>query len=307
MIPKILHYCFGLSADYGGIPWGLSHYVCMRSAVERIKPTQVFFYCEYEPMGPWWRLSQGLVTVVRIKAPREIFGNPVHHPAHRADVVRLQKLLETGGIYLDADVFVHRDFDDLLDHSVVLAKEGDNNREIGLCNAVILSEPNAPFLRKWYSAYKTFRSGGHDSFWNEHSVQLPARLAKDFPDEVTVLPKTAFFWPFWNDTGLEALFVSSDPILPADRYANHLWESKAWERYLLDLTPGRVRSVNSNFNFWARPMVSTLPDNFGKLGITARLIRGIKSIIKYAMPKVRNRIRRINRTIIEIVSSTLGR
>ena len=37
----------------------------------------------------------------------------------------MQRLIEHGGIYLDADVLVHRDFDDLLGESVVLGREGD--------------------------------------------------------------------------------------------------------------------------------------------------------------------------------------
>jgi mannosyltransferase OCH1-like enzyme len=57
-------------------------------------------------------------------------------------VVRLQKLIEHGGIYLYADVLVQRDFDDLLSERVVLGCEGER----GMANAVILSQPNAPFL-----------------------------------------------------------------------------------------------------------------------------------------------------------------
>src|SRR5215475_10420182 len=113
MIPKILHYCFGMSPDFGGKPWSLIHHVCVRSAVRHIRPSEVFLYCEYEPSGPWWELTRPLVTVQKIEGPRAIFGNPLLHPAHQADVVRVEKLLETGGIYLDADVFVHKSFDAL--------------------------------------------------------------------------------------------------------------------------------------------------------------------------------------------------
>jgi len=190
MIPKILHYCFGMTSDFGGKPWSLVHYACVRSAVERIAPSQVFIYCEHEPRGPWWRLTREMVTPIRIRAPRSIFGNPVEHPAHRADIVRLEKLIEFGGIYLDADVFVHRSFDDLLDNSVVMGEELLEG-EKGLCNAVILAESNARFLNKWYCEYSSFRSKGRDEYWNEHSVKLPHRLATDFSDEVSVLPHTA--------------------------------------------------------------------------------------------------------------------
>jgi hypothetical protein len=104
-------------------------------------------------------------------------------------VVRLQKLIEHGGIYLYADVLVQRDFDDLLSERVVLGCEGER----GMANAVILSQPNAPFLVRWLEAYRNFRSSGGDEFWSEHSVVLPAKLAGAYSQEVTILSKKAFF------------------------------------------------------------------------------------------------------------------
>ena len=88
-IPRVLHYTFGMAADFGGQPWSLVHHVCLKSAIARIRPEQVYFYYEYEPTGPWWALTHDLVTLVQITAPREIFGTPLAHVAHRSDVVRL--------------------------------------------------------------------------------------------------------------------------------------------------------------------------------------------------------------------------
>ena len=74
MIPKVLHYCFGMAPDFGGKPWSLIHYVGVASAIRHIKPKAAYFYYEYEPSGPWWELTKPLVTPVKIDAPREIFG-----------------------------------------------------------------------------------------------------------------------------------------------------------------------------------------------------------------------------------------
>src|SRR6476620_6963252 len=122
-VPKIVHYTFGLAADFGGKPWSLVHYVCVKSAIERLRPDDVFFYYAFEPTGPWWELTRRLVNPVIVEELHEIFGRPLVHVAHRSDVVRLQKLIEYGGIYLDADVLVKRDFDNLLEHSAVLGQE----------------------------------------------------------------------------------------------------------------------------------------------------------------------------------------
>lgn len=262
-IPKVLIYCFGMAADFGGKPWSLGHYVCVRSAIDRIKPDRVLFFYEHEPSGPWWDLTRGFVDPVEIPAPREIFGNPVDHPAHRADIVRLEKLIELGGIYLDSDVFVHRSFDDLLDHATVLGAEG-KGRSIGMANAVILAEPGASFLRRWYDEYKTFR-GSAQKHWNEHSVKLPSQLARHHPGEVAILPYRAFFWPTWTVAHLSMIFDSAAPIVSQDTYATHLWEGKSW-RYLRNLTPGDVRRHDTNFHRWARPYVADLDDDFGVRG-----------------------------------------
>jgi Methyltransferase domain/Glycosyltransferase sugar-binding region containing DXD motif len=267
VIPKILHFCFGLSPNGGD--WGLVHYACIKSAVERIKPEQALLYFEHRPRGPFWDLTTKFVECIQIIAPRTIFGNPLNHYAHRADVLRLQKLIETGGIYLDCDVFVHRGFDDLLENSVVLGQEGDTEL-VGLCNAVILAEPNAPFLTRWYSKYKNFRSGGADPFWNEHSAKLPRQLAAAHPEELTILGPRAFFWPHWDHEGLRRLFASSNPIPSSGVYANHLWESRAWSEYLRNLTPARVRRIDSNFHHWLRPLIVDLPDDLGAPSFAAR-------------------------------------
>jgi len=293
MIPRILHYCFGMARDFGGRPWSLMHYVCLRSAVEHLKPARVNFYCQYEPRGPWWSLTRELVEVVNIKAPRAIYGNPVLHYAQRADIVRLEKLIEHGGIYLDADVFVHRDFGDLLEHHVVFGMEGENLAQ-GLCNAVILAEPGAPFLRRCHDQYRSFRSKGTDEFWVEHSVLLPAQLARQFPQELHILPQEAFFWASWDREGMRLIFESREPLPRSGTYATHLWENNAWEQYLKGLLPGAVRKKEGNFHRWARPYLESLPDGYGSPSLVESVRRGVRAAVGRQLPPVlRERIKRM--------------
>jgi hypothetical protein len=261
-IPKILHYCFGFSPNFGGKPLSLIHYVCIRSAVERLQPKAAYLYYEFEPTGPWWDKVRELVTPIKTKAPREIFGRPLEHPAHRADITRLEKLIEHGGIYLDTDVFVHKSFDHLLNNSTVLGREGEEQHN-KLCNAVILSQAQAPFLTRWYDEYRDFRGKGRGLFWNEHSVLRPAILAERYPSDITILSNRAFFWPLFFPNDLKSIFNSCDEIVGEQTLATHLWENKAWRKYLELLTPGKVRSRDSNFNHWARPMLEGIDDDFG--------------------------------------------
>ena len=293
MIPKTLHYCFGMAPDFGGKPWSLIHYACVKSAIERIKPKDVFFYCEFEPTGPWWELTREMVTVEKIKAPVQVFGNALLHPAHRADIVRLENLLSVGGIYLDADVFVHRNFDPLLRFSTVLGEQRVKGTVTGLCNAVILAEPRAPFLEKWYSSYDSFRSRGYDDHWDEHSVKIPYQLSKEYPTEIMTLPDRAFFWPTFMAEDLKKIFVSPEALDLSAAYATHLWETFAWNRYLEHLTPKRVRKLDSNFHYWVRPMVESLPDDYGTptaAALAARAVRRLRSGTRRALRSLFRRI-----------------
>ena len=290
-IPKILHYTFGMARDFGGKPWSLIHHVCLKSAVERIRPDRVYYStCQYEPTGPWWEQSREFVTLSMIEAPREIFGRPLMHVAHQSDVVRLQKLIAHGGIYLDADVLVQKNFDDLLENSTVLGEEGEG-AEHGMANAVILAEPEAPFLRRWLAEYKSFRSKGRDEYWNEHSVQLPVRLAREHANEITILPPKAFYWPLWTPEHIDWIFRSDNPIPLDGVYANHLWESNAWP-IVDDLTPGKVRAVDSNFHRWARPYLAELPDAYGAPTLGRRLRKIHYSASKQAERKIKGLKRR---------------
>jgi len=283
-IPKILHYCFGLASNFGYRPWSLVHCVCVRSAITKIKPEKAYLYYEYEPSGPWWELTKPLVELVKIKAPREIFGNPLTNVAHRADVVRLETLIASGGIYLDCDVLVHRNFDDLLDNSFVISQEGINSEKIiyNLSNAILLAEPSAPFAKRWYQEYRSFRG----EYWAEHSTRLPLKLAKAFPQEVTVLPNSAFCWPLWSEEHLRIIYEPGHDRIENDAYGNHLWETQAWEKYLENLTPERVRLTASNFSEWTRPLIDDLPDDFGA-----------PSLWKLSYSKIFNQVRRAKRRI----------
>lgn len=261
MIPNIVHLCFGMAADFGGKPWSLVHYACVRSMVERLKPDAIFLYHRYPPRGPWWSLTEPLVTLVPIEPPASIFGNRLMHPAHVADVVRLEKLIAHGGIYLDCDVLVMRDFDALRRHRCVIGQQGEDGR-YGLCNAVILAEPGASFLRRWYDSYRTFRSRGRDDFWSEHSTRVPLRLLAEDSSDITVLDHTAFHWPLWNDEHIAWIYDSCRPVETPDAFAHHLWETCAWAEYLDGLDVRRVRAVDTNFHRWIRPLLRDLPDDF---------------------------------------------
>jgi len=274
MIPNILHFVFGMAPDFGGKPFSLVHYLSVRSAVELNKPAAAYFHYQYEPTGEWWEKAKPLLTLNKIEAPASIMGNQLHHVAHKADVVRLRALKETGGIYMDLDTISVKPLTELLTHSFAIGQElktayvpknfrqrfkfnlrkklgfiKDTTAATGLCNAVLLSEPNSDFVNRWLEEYKSFRSTGRDKYWNEHSVQVPLRLSGQYPETITRLSPYAFHYPLYDEAGLKAMFETVTGFPEA--YLHHLWESFSW-KYMSALTVGEIKTKDTTYNLIAR-------------------------------------------------------
>jgi hypothetical protein len=139
-----------------------------------------------------------------------------------------------------------------------------------------------------------FRSKGRDTYWAEHACQVPLRLSTEFPDEVTILPYNAFFGLDYTRNDLALMFSSREPFVGPGAYANHLWESLAWERFLADLTPGQVRQVDSAFHYWVRPMVEHLPAEFGRpplmRRVAKRFVRRLRSAASHPRLTLRKKL-----------------
>jgi hypothetical protein len=245
-IPNVFHFCYGLLPQ---AEFGFLEYLAIKSAVELNRPERVFLHYQHACSGPWWERVQELVTLNLVAAPLEIFGWPLQHYAHRSDVLRLNMLLEHGGIYLDIDTLCVRPFTALRTSECVL---GQQPKKRGLCNAVILSEPRGVFLTAWLDRYHSFRSRGRDWHWDEHSVRVPARLARtrELRSHITVLNERAFFFPHWTE--MECLFESADETLFQDSYYIHYWETLTRERWLQPITPETAVAGDSNFARFAR-------------------------------------------------------
>lgn len=232
MIPYIIHYVFGMTKDFGGKPWSFIHYLCAKQCYEVNKSKMLFWY-EHEPTGFWWQMSKGFFQLRQIQAPVHIHGRPLVHPAHRADVIRLQKLKEFGGFYIDSDVFCVKPFSKFSNCKFVIGEQRHSSGKFtyGLCNATMGAEPGAFFLVDWLDRYRSFRSKGRDQFWDEHSVRLPIQLAKSHP-EITVVSHETFNNPLWDKT--RDLFENNE-VDVSQSVSIHLWETHNWE-WLKDLT-----------------------------------------------------------------------
>ena len=73
-IPNVFHFAFGFQSDFGGKPFGLVHYLAIKSACEVNSPAAAYFYCKHKPEGFWFEQATPYITYVPIEPPVEVFG-----------------------------------------------------------------------------------------------------------------------------------------------------------------------------------------------------------------------------------------
>ncbi|WRT68407.1 uncharacterized protein IL334_005383 [Kwoniella shivajii] len=270
IIPNSVHYVYGLKDLKEGQEQGEElpyyAYLAMRSALINLKPEKIYFHYEHLPTGPWWDLIVPHLTLISTQAPSQIYGRPLNHFAHKADVLRLLAMKYSGGIYLDVDIYVIKSFDDLLYFPTTLGMEAspDSRRAAldpeGLCNAVIISAPGSPFIDRWLHSYETFDGGT----WAYHSVVKPWEIARRYPDEVQVLSERAFFWPMWHGEEIQKTHEEKEfDFEKTGQYAYHAWESLAMG-YLSKLSPKSIRENDNSFNRMVKKFIGPEDDEVFK-------------------------------------------
>jgi glycosyltransferase involved in cell wall biosynthesis len=269
MIPRVVHFVFGLREQRQ--PFHFAHYLAVASARRVVQPDAIYFHHKHLPWGPWWDRTAPFVTPVEVELVPEVLGAdystglvpPAYRYAHHADFIRLDALIEHGGMYADIDtVFVHPVPAELYAAPFVIGTEDpirdERTGELrpSMCNALLMAEPNAPFARAW----RDQMAGALNGTWSNHSGFLPLSLSQQMPDQVRVEPAPTFF-PFLGDpNGLHQLFMERHDIADAT-VSVHLWAHLWWERTRRDVswahagwcTPSAVRRARSTFAELARP------------------------------------------------------
>lgn len=244
MIPNILN-LIHLSSKTNR-QWKLHHYLCVKSAVINSKFDSINLWVDQEPSGKYWDQTKSFVNLIKIDPPAEIFGIPITEEAHKSDVIRLQILIENGGIYTDCDTIFVKPFNSLLNNKCVMGQQNINGSE-GLCPAVIMALPNSIFCKTWLYEFKNYFKGGPpgSDTWCTHSVYLPKILSTTLKNEITILDHERFFWPLYHTEHMKALFEENH-IFP-NAFSHHLWESSG-KNYLNGLTINKLKTNDTTFS-----------------------------------------------------------
>jgi len=215
MIPNICYFIFGFKKQE--YPFLFVYYLAVYSAYIVNNPDKILFYYHYEPNGVWWDKLKDIKTLefIKIDIPTHIGNKIIKKIAHKADKLRMDLLLNNGGIYLDIDTICVKPWKELLNNDVVLGKESSNS----ICNAIMFTKKQSVFFKLWDKHYEEHFEPDK---WGEASILLPYQLNNKYPNLITLKSEDYFFLPSWSETN--KIFENKYDI-PNNLITLHLWET----------------------------------------------------------------------------------
>jgi mannosyltransferase OCH1-like enzyme len=226
MIPNIVHFIYPV--------WPLTrplsyvNYMAVKMAIAVQKPDKVKFWINKDPEpSRWWDKIKEMVDVVYTPMDGVYRNVNIEWPQLQSDVTRLEILQREGGIYLDTDMLVLHSMEALpfLKHNFIIGFEPG---ETSMCNALMMSEPEAPFIKLWLDKMP---EALQSTTWAQGGVVTPLELWKD-NSSLAMAAEANWFCPL----GLDKNWMF-DPALAdeAQSRVTHSFSVHIFETYFRDI------------------------------------------------------------------------
>ncbi len=207
IIPKLIHIIYLKEKKFEKY-----HYKCIYSISENCKDYKINLYNDIEPENnEWWDLTKNLdnVNIVKTERIRSFDNYPIRFVQYEADILRLEKLYEFGGVYFDTDILLLKNVDELISDNqqdfkklpkFLISKEhGDQNS--GLINSFLASTKENGFIKEWL---ESFKSGLRTDCWGYHIRQSNEMIMKKYPHYmikygIKILDHKYFFPYKWEE------------------------------------------------------------------------------------------------------------
>jgi hypothetical protein len=150
--------------------------MAVKMAIAVQKPDKVKFWINKDPApSKWWDKIKEMVDVVYTPMDGVYRNVNIEWPQLQSDVTRLEILQREGGIYLDTDMLVLHPLDVLhiAGHDFIIGFEPG---EASMCNALMMAEPEAPFIKLWLDKMP---EALQSTTWAQGGVVTPFELWKE--------------------------------------------------------------------------------------------------------------------------------
>jgi mannosyltransferase OCH1-like enzyme len=223
-IPKVIHLIYFKERELCAY-----HLRCIESIIKHMPDYKIIIHNDVEPIENeyWLKMKEyAQIEISNRNRPREFDGFDLYFVQYQADVTRLEVLYEYGGIYLDLDILVIKNFEDIFNSNddFYICKEG-KGEDSGLINSFLAATPKNEFLKIWHD---NFRTGLRMDNWAYHIRETNKTLIKDNPHYkikygINILDHEYFF-PFpWHDR--DAFENKREIVFDAKTYGIHLFDT----------------------------------------------------------------------------------
>lgn len=165
MIPKVIHFIYPYTERTR--EWSLVNTLSVRSAVKHYPDHEIIVWTNSPTRVPLLG-----VTVRKCALPTQVGGVNIEWPQYVSDVMRLQILLDWGGIYMDTDIISLKKFETLCDDCLNFSFETESENSVS--NAMMAAPPNNSFIKVWLDHMPEAVS---NPTWAYGGVVLPYELS----------------------------------------------------------------------------------------------------------------------------------
>ena len=277
-IPDIIHFVVGVTHTSTHQPttttaadFQLQHWLAIKSARDSLQPQHI--YCHVaapEPVSQWWQKAKALCTqLLPVRSLTHVFGRPIHHAQQKSDFLRLEALLQYGGVALDLDVLTVGSWKaDVTQYQICfqqdflvgLTQSAKLNWADRFDTSFVAAKKDSPLLREWYGAYRMFsdraevaysgtdESGDSWTVYDDHVTSFSATLLWTLntlrPHLLTQLQPSVIGLPYANEPeGIQRLY-GDEASDAAAGWTVHLWQGEHEKRREVRGKDGTVRAVS---------------------------------------------------------------
>jgi predicted O-methyltransferase YrrM len=219
-IPKIIHLLY-----FGETNFEDYHYQCIKSIINNMPNYNIILYNKVEPVNnKYWDEIKKYIEIQKIEVPETYDDFHLGYFQYKADVVRLNVLYEKGGIYLDIDLLIIKNFENIINSGYDVYLSEESVKGGGLINAFIASKPKNEFIKLWLESFKT---GLRMENWAYHIREGNKKLLENNRNytikyNINIL-ESKYFFPFaWPE---RYKFENIKNYLNDDIYGIHLFET----------------------------------------------------------------------------------